>query len=148
MTDKNTQEQKQRIIHETVEEFYALATSDFLIGHQFRKIQAYESINPLRPPLEAFRHHLPRINEFWELQLLGLRPQGGVQAVDLIGVHKKLQIRKGELGRWVKLFEEILEQKTTKYPDYQEFIKEWHTKIKLFEQRFLKTPSLFSQVPD
>lgn len=147
MSDKNTQE-KQKLIQETVEDFYALATTDFLIGHQFRKIQSHEGIDPLRPPIEAFRHHLPRINEFWELQLLGVRPKDGFQAFDLIGVHQKLQIRKGELGRWVKLFEEILEKKQSTYPDEADFLDEWHEKIKLFEKRFLKSPNLFAQVPD
>lgn len=147
MSDQNTQE-KQKLIHKTVEDFYALATTDFLIGHQFRKIQSHEGVDPLRPPLEAFRHHLPRINKFWELQLLGLRPQEGFQAFDLIGVHQKLQIRKGELGRWVKLFEEVLDQQKNEFPHQSEFFELWRSKVKLFEKRFQNSPKLFTQVPD
>lgn len=147
MTDKNTQE-KQALIRQTVEDFYARATTDFLIGHQFRKIQSYEGIDPLRPSIEAFRHHLPRINEFWELQLLGLRPEKGFQPFDLIGIHQRLQIRTGELGRWIKLFDEVLQEKKLDHPNDSEFLDEWFEKVKLFERRFLKSPHLFSQVPD
>lgn len=145
MADKKDQA---KIIQETVKDFYALATSDFLIGHQFRKIQTQEGQDPLSPPLEAFEHHLPRINEFWELQLLGLKASKGFEPFKLIEVHQKLAIRKGELGRWVLLFYQVLEDKKKKYPDQQEFFDLWQSKIEHFKTKFLSSSSLFSQIRD
>lgn len=150
MTDQNNQENLTTLIHSVVRDFYAVATTDFLIGHQFRKIQTIEGLNPLTPPLEAFEHHLPRINEFWEIQLLPTRKKPG-RPFNLIGVHKDLFIRKGELGRWMQLFYQTLDQTEKKQElttQEKELLVTWREKIEDFNQRFLKSKVLFSNVQD
>lgn len=124
-----------------VDEFYQVATTDILIGHQFRKIALKENNkgHPLRPPLEAFAQHLPRIKSFWYLQLLGESKDSSQPPFDLISVHRALNIRMGELTRWLLLFREILNQQAENNDDeIKEFVKAWHAKLNLFETRFKK----------
>ncbi|ATH08333.1 hypothetical protein BIY24_10350 [Halobacteriovorax marinus] len=130
MTDKNAQ-----LIHEITYSFYEVATKDFLIGYQFRKIQEFKSSDPLSPPIEAFKNHLPRIEKFWRVQLIGERLTKEDQRFDLINIHKSLKPNKGEVLRWVKLFNETLDQ----YEDEsnRDFIKLWRKKVSEFEKRFL-----------
>lgn len=130
MSDKNDQEYIARIVHR----FYEKATQDVLIGYHFRKIQQLDGIDhhPLRPPIEAFSHHLPRINEFWLVQL-GVQKTSD-QAFDLIAVHKSLSIRPGELGRWLALFRQTLEEETTL--PHEALKREWLKKINHFEDIF------------
>ncbi|TNE99313.1 MAG: hypothetical protein EP326_08385 [Deltaproteobacteria bacterium] len=127
------------IIEEIVTEFYKKATSDFMIGYHFRKIATEKGENPLAPPIEAFADHIPRITTFWEIQLTGKTEQV-YSPFDLITLHKQLSIRKGEVGRWVLLFKETLN-------DYkksnEELVMKWETKISEFEKRFLESSILF-----
>ena len=87
--------------------FYEKASQDVLIGHHFRKIATEKGIHPLHPPMDAFKDHLPRIEEFWRSQLLGEKIQ---TPFELIQVHQRLMIRRGELGRWLVLFRETLSE--------------------------------------
>ncbi len=138
MTDKNTQE----FISLIVDAFYEKAVKDFLIGYHFRKIQKGLSDHPLEPSLAAFAHHLPRIKIFWEIQLIsGAGPRAEV--FDLIHVHKRLSLRKGEVGRWCQLFYETLNEfeKNGGHP----LLSKWRSKIEHFEKVFLNHPTLFSQ---
>jgi truncated hemoglobin YjbI len=120
------------LINKVVHDFYALATTDIIIGYHFRKIQTQEGSHPLKPPLEAFSHHLPRIVHFWEVQLLGETLKG--QRFDLIEVHRALGILPGELGRWLTLFRQVLAKENQE----DEFIKKWREKLDHFEKIFQK----------
>ncbi len=128
-------DKKDQLIHNVTYSFYEKATKDFLIGYQFRKIQEFKSLDPLSPPLEAFKSHLPRIEKFWRVQLLGERITKEEKRFDLINIHKALRPNKGEVLRWVKLFNETLDQHES--TDNKDFIREWRRKISEFEKRFL-----------
>ena len=124
------------LITTIVTDFYSEAVVDILIGYQFRKIQLYEGYHPLVPPIEAFRHHIPRIVRFWQLQLLGkthIPPSG---RFDLLASHRKLHIKRGELDRWIKLFDQTLE----KYDkgDETHLIGAWRIKLQDFRETFIQ----------
>src|SRR5690606_20281813 len=105
-------------------------TVDVMIGYHFRKIREKDGEHPLKPPLEAFANHLPRIAHFWEVQLLGEKLKG--ERFDLIHVHRELGILKGELGRWLMLFREVL----AKQDQGLEIVKKWNEKLDHFEEIF------------
>ena len=121
-----------QLIKTIVEEFYALATTDVLIGYHFRKIREKDGEHPLKPPLDAFSKHLPRIINFWEVQLLGEKIKG--ESFDLIKLHKELGILPGELGRWLMLFRQVLQSKDQDMP----IIQQWEQKLAHFEIIFKK----------
>lgn len=123
-------------IKKIVDDFYRLATVDVMIGYHFRKIREKDGEHPLKPPLDAFSKHLPRIAHFWEVQLLGERLQG--ERFDLIHVHRELGILPGELGRWLTLFRQVLNE----YDQEDLFIKNWLEKLDHFEMIFKR--QLFS----
>ena len=126
MSDKNSQE-----IALIVREFYKKATTDFLIGYQFRKIQTKEGLDPLLPPIEAFTEHLPRIEKFWRIILVGEKLDSS-KPFNLIDIHRNLNIRKGELGRWVILFIETLESSSID----SALKAEWIIRVEDFRSRF------------
>ncbi len=128
-------DQKAQLIKEVTYSFYEKAVSDFLIGYQFRKIQEFKSVDPLSPPLEAFKSHLPRIEKFWRIQLLGERLTKEDKRFDLINIHKALNPNKGEVLRWVKLFNATLDE--YECAENKDLIKEWRKKVSEFEKRFL-----------
>ena len=128
MPDKNDQ-----IISKIVLEFYKLATTDLIIGYQFRKIQTSTDVNPLTPPIEAFKDHLPRIEKFWRMILLGEKLLDEAP-FDLIELHRKLNINSGELDRWVLIFKKVLTLHSNE-KDAQ-LNKEWDEKIDDFQKRF------------
>lgn len=128
------------IIESVVFAFYKKATTDFLIGYHFRKIASIENPdNPLKPPMEAFEHHLPRISSFWKNQLLGTPMPKEENPFDLITIHRELKIRRGELGRWILLFEETLNEVEME----SSFKQKWKAKVDHFKNIFLNHPSLF-----
>jgi hemoglobin len=108
-----------------VEAFYQKAKNDILIGYHFRIIENFET-------------HIPRIAAFWEMQLLGspLKPQ--TEPFDLMKVHIPLQIKRGELGRWLLLFRKTLEEQTSKHPEQAEFKELWLIRLNFFEGVFLR----------
>lgn len=122
----------EKLIECVVLDFYKKATSDVLIGYHFRKIIPQDQINPLAPPIERFKDHLPRIENFWKQQLLSLKSK---DRFDLITVHRQLNIRKGELARWIMLFKESLNH--YRHID-EEFISRWETKVDQFEKSFIR----------
>lgn len=142
MSDKNAQE-RLKLVESIVWDFYNKAGQDFLIGHQFRKIATAQGLHPLQPPMEAFAEHLPKIEKFWKIQLqLPLGPEDhGVEMGDLFRVHLNLHLKRGELGRWMVLFHEVLQSYRTRDP---EFIERWEAKLAHFQQVFLNHPQLFS----
>ena len=122
--------------------FYQKAIKDVIIGYHFRHI-------------EDFSLHIPRIITFWKWQLLGisLKNQGtektqkdrelqGSPGTDapfhLIQTHRPLKIKKGEVGRWIILFEATLEA----HPLQEISKKQWRRKLRHFRQVFLNHPDL------
>lgn len=133
---------EKELIKDVVYRFYEKATGDFLIGHHFRKIQEFQGEDILKPPMEAFASHLPIIERFWRMQLLGEKLQENERPFNLIKKHEYLKIRQGELGRWVVLFKETLSELEKEQSESSELIKEWEKRIDLFESIFKKSPIL------
>lgn len=137
----------EKIIESVVFAFYKKATTDFLIGYHFRKIASENEStqnHPLKPPIEAFKDHIPRINHFWKNQLLGTPLPSGESPFDLIGVHKALSVRKGEIGRWVQIFEETLNEVLEANTEESKKLKlDWLKKLHHFKEKFLSNPNLF-----
>lgn len=133
------------LIKNTVRAFYLKASADVMIGYHFKKIATKEGLNPLAPAIEAFEHHLPRINAFWERQLGVKNPSPITKPFDLISIHKQLQIRRGELGRWVQIFLETLDDQVDQTDDKKdlEFLELWRKKVRFFEKKFIQDPTLF-----
>lgn len=118
-------------IHSIVESFYTKAVADPIIGFHFRKIQEFEGSDPMRPPMEAFAHHLPRISSFWRLQLL----EGAVlegEPFNLIKVHDYLGLKRGQIDRWLILFYETLDESNGD----KDFIEKWKKKAAHFRSKF------------
>ena len=113
---------KNEIISQVVHEFYAKAKTDFMIGYHFRVIDDFDT-------------HIPRIITFWEIQLLGEKPKVEIPPFDLINIHRPLNIKKGELGRWVSLFQETLNNVSKD----QDLNNKWNEKVEFFRDRMLKT---------
>ena len=120
----NTEHQ---IIQQTVDAFYAKARADILIGYHFARIADFST-------------HLPRIVAFWELQLLNSTNYQFVPALDALRVHIPLRFHRGEIDRWVKLFQETLMEQTMP----TEFRERWQEKLRHFQQVFQNSPLLFS----
>lgn len=114
-----------------VAKFYEKATVDVLIGYHFRHIP-------------DFAAHLPRIEAFWELQLLGKTDKELSLPLDVIRAHVPLKIHRGEVGRWIKLFEETLQEHQQK--DVHHLTERWREKLNHFQQVFLQAPLLFPKV--
>ena len=79
-----------------VESFYETAKKDVMIGYHFRFIKDFDE-------------HIPRIADFWHLQLNGKVTKKENLPFKLLEVHIPLKVRKGEIFRWEKLFNENLE---------------------------------------
>ena len=109
-----------------VEAFYAKATADILIGYHFRHVA-------------DFATHLPRICAFWEMQLLGTSNIELVTPLDVLRAHVPLKINFGEVGRWVKLFQETLQE--SDIPD--DLRDRWSNKVTHFQGVFERSPLLF-----
>ena len=111
------------LILKVIESFYATAKTDFMIGYHFRFI-------------ESFEEHIPRIAEFWNLQLNQQISDRDLLPFKLIEVHKPLGIKRGEIGRWVVLFQENLDKFPEVTPDQKQIWMEKveHFKIKIIEK--------------
>lgn len=132
-------------IDQIVTAFYKKAVSDFILAYQFKKIAATqsESGHPLKTPIEAFSHHLPRISLFWKNQLLGTPLPQDTKPFDLIKIHQPLSIRRGEVGRWLVLFKETLDEQLSEEKEDQELKEKWIQKLARFEKAILNSPLLF-----
>jgi truncated hemoglobin YjbI len=118
-------------IHSVVEAFYSKAISDPIIGFHFRKIQEFEGADPLRPPIEAFAKHIPRIVNFWRMQLL---EEKNLETVpfNLIKTHQYLGLKRGQIDRWLILFIETLKESDCS----QDFKNLWEEKARHFRSKF------------
>lgn len=108
-------------IREVVERFYEKARTDILLGYQFAKIENFDA-------------HLPRIMAFWEIQLLGKTDRTVATPFDLLNVHRPLNIHRGELDRWVLLFERTLAESGVT----EEGQRAWLTRIEFFREKLLR----------
>ncbi len=120
----------EEIIEKVVDSFYEKAVRDILIGYHFRKIQKGEN---LKPSLSDFAHHLPRIKIFWKSQLL--KDFKSNEKFNLKESHKPLNIRKGELDRFILLFNNTLDVFESKDIN---LIKNWRSKLQFFKSQFQK----------
>ena len=91
------------IIEKVIKSFYSKATKDIIIGYHFRHIDNFET-------------HLPRIIRFWAVQLIEMDThtkkeifEAGVPS-DIIKKHVYLKVKKGEVGRWILLFQNSIEE--------------------------------------
>lgn len=116
-------------IEQVVVTFYQKATTDFLIGYHFRHIHDFDT-------------HIPRIVDFWEIHLLpGLHVSERAKKAEpfqLINIHRPLIIKKGEVGRWIILFQQTLEE-----TDQHELKEKWLSKLEFFRNVFLNSKELF-----
>ena len=91
-----TKELPYNLILTIVTAFYDRATQDPMIGFHFRHI-------------DDFDEHLPRIADFWYLQLHGNLKKKIDPPFDLLSTHKPLGLKRGQIDRWVVLFNENLD---------------------------------------
>lgn len=108
-----------------------------MIGYHFRKIVSNPEPNPLYPSLESFSEHIPRIIHFWCDQLQ-IKHNFSSTQFDLINVHQKLNVRKGEIGRWILLFNETLEQFKDRSDQHQIIANQLKEKVVFFQEIMLK----------
>ena len=131
------------LIFIVVESFYKKAVYDVLIGYHFEKF---------RDP-HLLSHHLERITTFWEMQLTGgiTKPLEG-PGFRLLLTHLQMGLKKGEIGRWVILFHQTLDElevffKTNgnemEKEEITAIVIEWKTKIDFFKERFNSHPMMF-----
>ena len=122
------------IIDQVINDFYELAKIDILIGYHFRHIKDFDS-------------HIPKIQRFWYLILQDLTPDQRRNVIkkgipkNVIQSHEYLKIKKGEVGRWVLLFNQTLEKHEKSAP---ELILKWRGEIKKFEKIFLNAKALYA----
>ncbi len=107
-----------------IEAFYKKAKEDVMIGYHFRHIQDFES-------------HIPRIAAFWDLQLLGKTQRQIDKKFDVLNAHVPLNIKKGELGRWLVLFKKTLDERLEQ-SEQQDLKQKWLERLDFFEEAFLR----------
>jgi hemoglobin len=111
-------------ILDIVTSFYDKAVTDILIGYHFRFI-------------ENFDEHLPRIASFWQLQLTGSIDNRAQLPFNIIELHKVLRLNKGEVHRWVILFEKTLDEYIVKKVITIDQKDEWMRKVETFKIKIL-----------
>ena len=111
-------------IFKVISAFYEKAKIDIMIGYHFRNIQDFDS-------------HIPRIAAFWELQLLGKTERQINKSFDVLNAHLPLNIKKGELGRWLVLFKKTLDENMNE-SEQAELKKKWLERLDFFEGAFLR----------
>ena len=110
-----------KLILKVIEGFYQTAKHDFMIGYHFRFIEDFDT-------------HIPRIAEFWNLQLNQEVSDRSVLPFKLIEVHRPIGIKRGEIGRWVVLFKENLD----KFPELTDDEKnQWMQKVEHFKAKII-----------
>ena len=126
------QVQLRNLIDLLVTAFYKKAVTDPFLKYQFQKIHDFDD-------------HFDRILLFWKLHLL--RPNEDemekirVQKIgsNLIALHRELNIKSGELGRWLLLFRQTIEDYAEKNSLNEEeivMLVNWQQKLDHFETHF------------
>lgn len=113
------------ILYEVIQDFYEIAKKDVLIGYHFRVI-------------EDFDEHIPRIVDFWNLQLNGDMKDRTHLPFQLIEKHIPLKVNKGEVYRWEKLFHENLQKFVDKNSLSIEEMDLWLKKVEHFKNILLR----------
>ena len=122
------------VIDQVVKAFYDKAKSDILIGYHFRHIRDFDL-------------HIPKIQRFWYLVLLPLSPEEKKSVIqkgvpkNIVQSHEYLKVKRGEVGRWVKIFIETLDSFDSE--DSKNLIHAWKIEIRRFEKIFLKSKTLY-----
>ncbi len=116
-----THDQINRIIYS----FYQVATHDILIGYHFRVIKDFDT-------------HIPRIADFWQLQLTGKIDNPKSLPFDLINVHIPLKVKMGEINRWKVLFQQTLDSFVMDRSITQEQADFWITRVDIFKDRMIE----------
>ncbi len=133
------------LIQIVVETFYQKALNDVLIGYHFSKFQ----------DKEVLHHHLERITTFWEMQLTGQTSVAlSGKPFQLLFTHLQLSIKRGELGRWIVLFHQTLDELESAFENQEASSEElmnikaisaeWKKRISFFEEKFKSHPQMFS----
>lgn len=112
----------EKYIEDITTDFYELAIKDILIGYHFRHIDDFDT-------------HIPRIAQFWNLQINGKISNRSLLPFRLLEVHQPLKLNRGEIFRWKKLFESVLDKycRENKINTAQKGL--WISKINLFANR-------------
>jgi truncated hemoglobin YjbI len=110
------------LILEIINSFYDTVKKDVMIGYHFRFI-------------EDFDEHIPRIADFWNLQLNGQLNNKAHIPFNLLSTHQALGIKKAEVGRWILLFNQNLQIYKDQNKITEEQITEWNIKIELFKKK-------------
>lgn len=110
------------VILKIVDSFYLKANHDILIGYHFRVV-------------ENFQEHIPKIADFWYLQLTGKINNPKSLPFNLLKVHDALKINRGEIGRWKMLFQKTLNEFEDENQITSEQSREWMAKVELFGKR-------------
>ncbi len=115
-------------IDNIISDFYQQALDDVFIGYQFRKI-------------EDFPSHVKKIAAFWKNQLYPeLYPP--VAEIRFRAKHLPLNLNIGELGRWIVLFHQTLDQWSAQHGEVIE-INRWKDKVENLKQMLLSHPQMF-----
>ncbi|MBT4790595.1 MAG: hypothetical protein HON90_03410 [Halobacteriovoraceae bacterium] len=112
------------LILDITESFYTTAVKDILIGYHFRVIDDFDT-------------HIPRIADFWNLQLNSSINDRANLPYDLFNTHLALKINKGEIFRWEKLFAENLDLFITKNLITEDQKDIWMKKVSFFREKLL-----------
>ena len=110
------------LILKIIESFYDKAKSDVMIGYHFRFIEDFET-------------HIPRIADFWNLQLNGELNQRSNLPFKLIDVHSNIGIKRGEIGRWMTLFTQNLEEFQSAGDITSEHLEKFKSKSEHFRKK-------------
>lgn len=131
------------LIHIVVDTFYKKVIGDVLIGYHFEKF---------RDP-EVLAHHLERLTSFWEMQLTGKMSGAPLEkGFQLLFTHLQLRLNRGELGRWILLFHQTLDEMQNEFDknapaedaaEIKLIVTEWKRRIAFFEERFNSHPQMF-----
>jgi len=113
------------LINKVVHAFYQVAIYDILIGYHFRVIEDFDT-------------HIPRIADFWQLQLTGKMDNPGSLPFDLIQIHIPLKVKRGEIDRWGILFKQILDQFVNAQEITQDQSDQWMNKIEIFKTKLIE----------
>lgn len=113
---------EQELIHKVVHSFYEKARVDILIGYHFRNVADFDV-------------HIPRIGQFWEIQLLGSSQTKIDKPFDLMNIHIPMGIKRGELGRWLVLFRKTLDESEGELGELKSL---WLDRLVFFERTFIK----------
>jgi truncated hemoglobin YjbI len=120
---------KEADIEQIITDFYQQALDDVLIGYQFQKI-------------EDFGSHVTKIAAFWKNQLYP-EQYPPVANIRFRAKHLPLNLNLGELGRWIILFHQTLDQ-WIKLHGEDETIQLWKDKVEQLKQMLLSHPQMFS----